>query len=269
MRKRAVRTIGVTSSRFAECKRGLAANLAAALARAEAPQCAVAVVDADPVSNDVSVRLGDPLADHERASVGTLRTRIHQMRWPLLHVVVCEPAEIDERSLARAADAIARTRDVFDRTIVDLPAGCGRPGLTLDAGVLEHLDALIIATTASGPAVAATRRHLELIERAQAAGHIAASLDVRVVVTGDEASATLDLDSVLEDLGPMAHAFAGSVVQLWGRTAPNAGFGPTLGVPSLDGAMAAILASVDHERGTFIDLAEWRSRSSFTEPSFA
>ena len=50
-------TVGVTTARFPDCKRGIAVNLAASLARDERRRARVCLVDADPVSLDVTTRL--------------------------------------------------------------------------------------------------------------------------------------------------------------------------------------------------------------------
>src|SRR4051794_2613769 len=51
-------TVGVTTAKQPECKRGIAANMGAALARHSAVSARVCVVDADPMALDVTPRLG-------------------------------------------------------------------------------------------------------------------------------------------------------------------------------------------------------------------
>src|SRR6476660_6513390 len=50
-------TVGVTTAKYPECKRGVATNLAASLARHSAVSARVCVVDADPLALDVTTRL--------------------------------------------------------------------------------------------------------------------------------------------------------------------------------------------------------------------
>ena len=51
-------TVGVTTAKYPECKRGVATNIAASLARHSAVSARVCVVDADPFTLDVTTRLG-------------------------------------------------------------------------------------------------------------------------------------------------------------------------------------------------------------------
>jgi MinD-like ATPase involved in chromosome partitioning or flagellar assembly len=239
-------TIGVTSARFEACKRGLAANYAAVLARDE--QQSVCVVDADPRSCDVGTRLGVVGPTMRRFTAPKLRgdvdaldaRRLARMAYPPLHVLPIEPAFVDLDYRAAYDASITALRDAFDVVVVDLPVGAGRPGPTLDGRMVDRLDVLLVALTPDRPALAATLRHLELFAEAHARGAIAPHVSTRVVITGDEASAVLDPEDVADRLG---EACAGHVPQLWGRALPNLGFGPTLGVSFLEAELLRVHAT--------------------------
>src|SRR5580692_12650616 len=57
-------TIGITTASDPACKRGLAVNLAASLARRATPAVRVCLVDADPSSRDVTTRLAVARSSH-------------------------------------------------------------------------------------------------------------------------------------------------------------------------------------------------------------
>jgi hypothetical protein len=122
----------------------------------------------------------------------------------------------------------------FDVVVVDLPVGAGRPGPTLDGRMIDRLDALVLMLTPDRSALAATLRHVELFAEAIDRGAIAPHVRLAVAMTGDEGSTTLEPADVAERLGDVC---VGHVPQCWGRALPNLGFGPTLGVPSLDDAI--------------------------------
>jgi hypothetical protein len=208
----------------------------------------------------VAVRLGDPAFERPGAG-GSPRT--HQLRWPVLNVVVSSDGHAGGSELVRG------TRAIFDRVVVDLPVATGMPVGAAEAAVLAHLDVLLIAVTARDDAIGAARCHLEELRLAAAQGVIDPGLDVRLVLTGDEGSATLDVNGALQMLGDAAALLVGSVVQLWGRSEPNLGFGPTLGVPSLDRSMAAIVAALECPLGADSELVGLPSHSPFAEPTFA
>ena len=67
-------TVGMTTARDPACKRGLATNFAASLARNSSISARVCVVDADPMTLDVTTRLGvhgPVLEDFARATLPT------------------------------------------------------------------------------------------------------------------------------------------------------------------------------------------------------
>jgi hypothetical protein len=225
-------TVGVTSARFEACKRGLAANYAATVARHETG--ALCVVDADPRSCDVGTRFGIAaptlprfVAPKLEGKVESLDARrLPNLTYPPMAVLPTRPAYIDADYRPQYNAALDATRAVYDTVIVDLPVGAGRPGPTLDGRLVDRLDAILLAMTPDRPALAATLRHLELFAEAHQRGAIAPHVAIGVVMTGDEASTLLDPLDVAERLGD---ACVGHVPQLWGRSLPNLGFGPTLG----------------------------------------
>jgi cellulose biosynthesis protein BcsQ len=226
-------TVGVTTAKFPECKRGVATNIAAALARHSAVSAKVCVVDADPFSRDVTTRLGVSgpiLEDFARAAppeIGRL-ARVHS---PAMTVVPCGESQVGRVHLG-AEKAMPVLRSAFDVIVCDVPAGPTGPGLTL-GGRLETLDWLVLAVTPEPAAIVTTAHFLEMFETAKSRGDIT---DVRlaVVATGDESCTSLarhEIESMLDVV------VAGRVPQLWGRSEPNWGFGPALAIPELDDAV--------------------------------
>jgi Mrp family chromosome partitioning ATPase len=229
-------TVGITSARFEACKRGVAANYAAVLACDEAQT--VCLVDADPRSCDVGTRLASggvtlnrwaAACRDERAS-GLPRRDLQRLAYPPLFVLPVEPMSVNGDSTEAHDIALPVLRDAFDVVVVDLPVGAGRPGPTLDARLVDHFDALIVTVTPDRAALAATLRYLELFAAAVERGAVADHVDIAVVITGDEGSVRLDPDDVADCLGGVT----GRLHQLWGRALPNRGFGPTLGIVSLE-----------------------------------
>jgi hypothetical protein len=229
-------TVGITSARFEACKRGVAANYAAVLACDEGRS--VCVVDGDPRSCDVGTRLAAggvtlnryAAARRDGKAAGSPRNELARMAYPPLFVLPVEPMSV-HRDYSEAYDtALPVLRDAFDLVVVDLPVGAGRPGPTLDARLVDHFDALILTVTPDRAALAATLRHLELFASAVERGAVAENVDIAVVITGDEGSVRLDPEDVADCLGGVT----GRLHQLWGRALPNRGFGPTLGIVSLE-----------------------------------
>jgi hypothetical protein len=233
-------TVGVTAARFEACKRGIAANYAAIVARGG--DASVCVVDADPRSCDVGTRLSvqSPAlrrfantylaADDPQPAPRCLTRLAH----PPLHVLPIEPGYVDRPYVSAYGAAMAAVRRAFEIVVVDLPVGAARPGPTLDGRLVDQVDMLVLAVTPDRPAVAATLRYLELFATAQERGEIAPHVRVACVLTGDEGSTMLDPDDVEELLGD---AVVARIPQLWGRALPNVGFGPTLGFGFLERAV--------------------------------
>jgi hypothetical protein len=237
-------TVGVTTAKYPECKRGIATNIAAALARHSAVSARVCVVDADPLTRDVTMRLpvGGPViqdfARHKSPHIGQLG-RLQSAR---LTVVGCDESAVGRVHFA-AARMFPELLDVYDVVVCDLPAGPTGPGSALGAR-LELLDWLIVSVTPQPDALAATSHFLEHFETAR---HRVDVGDVRlaVVATGDESCAYID-DHEIE--AALEMPLAGRIPQLWGRAAPNAGFGPALAIPELDESVYDLYTAMRYER---------------------
>ena len=234
-------TIGITTARFAECKRGLAVNLAASLAR-DPSRRRVCVVDADPLSLDVTTRLAvrgpylEDFAEPDVPSVGGLGA-VHE---PPLSVLPSSAACVGmtRRGTERVLPLL---RAEFDVVVCDLIGGPTGPERV--AGRLAPLDWLLIAVTPDVEPVEATAHFLDRFAEARDRGDIAASVRLGIVATGDEGSVgqrgstELSSEVIAKSLGcPVV----GSVPQLWGRSAPNLGFGAALGIAELDDAVGAL-----------------------------
>jgi hypothetical protein len=179
------------------------------------------VVDADPASVDVGDRLG--LAVRGR------------LEWPALTVV---PATAGLRS-ATARNRIATAVRDHDLVVVDLPRGAGAPGPSLDTGLLDHVDRLVVASDGSPESRRVTRRWADLVAVARDRGHLPARLEVVAVLCADDPVERGDWAAIEAQL---ALPIVASVPQWWGRTPPNLGFGPTLGFPVLDDALRSVAA---------------------------
>ncbi len=227
------RTIGITASRSASAKRGVAANLAAVAALDERWGC-VAVVDTDPASCDVGDRFG------------TLRPR--RLEWPRLTAVPCSPAIRADRAQARIVAAQAD----HDLVVIDLPLRAGGPGPALDSGLVDRLDRLVVVTDGSVDDLDATRRHLGLLAELTRRGRLDARLTVEIAVTGPDAADEATRGDVARRVGV---ATVAAVPQWWGSAPANFGFGPTLGFPALDAALLALVADLVPEPRRALGLA--------------
>jgi cellulose biosynthesis protein BcsQ len=230
-------TVGVTTAKQPECKRGLAVNIAASLARHSALSARVCVVDADPFALDVTTRLavsGPALEDFARTNMPNIG-RLGRFHSPEFNVIPSRGEPINRTHLAveRSYDML---HDGFDVVVYDLPGGPSGPGRAVGAR-LERLDWLVLAVTPEPAAIAPAAHFVEMFDTARARGEIG---DVRlaVVCTGDEATAVFEPTEIEAILGVVT---AGRVPQLWGRAAPNVGFGPALAIPELDDAIYDML----------------------------
>ncbi|HTL85322.1 MAG TPA: ParA family protein [Acidimicrobiia bacterium] len=236
-------TVGVTTARDPACKRGLATNIAASLARNASISARVCVVDADPHALDVTTRMGlrgPAIEDYARPQTPTIGS-LAQLHSPAMAVVPCRGGS-EARVHLGAESALPLLRDGFDVVICDLPGGPSGPGSVI-GGRLEVLDWLILAVTPEPNAVASAAHFLEHFDTARDRGDVGA-VQLAVVCTGDESSAPLSTDEVEAALG---RAIVGRVPQLWGRAEPNLGFGPALAIPDLDDAVHDVF--MDFVRG--------------------
>jgi hypothetical protein len=227
-------TIGITTARDPACKRGLAVNLAASRARSTAPRAKVCVVDADPFTLDVTTRLavmGPDLEDFGGRSGATAPRvgAIASVGDPPLWVLPSAGAGVG-RAHRALGPALAELRSHFDVVVCDLVGGPSGPARVL-SDRLAQLDWLLLAVTPEIEPVEAAARFVEQFESARVCGHVAGSVRLGIVTTGDEGSTGLSPDVVAKMLDQPVLA---SVRQLWGRAVPNLGFGAALGISELD-----------------------------------
>jgi len=228
-------TIGITSAGAPACKRGLAVNLAAIRARDTEGRERVCVVDADPRLLDVTTRLPVRGPRLEDVLDGTVRAdSLAAVHEPPLWVLPSSGAGVASAFRA-TAHALPLLRAEFDVVICDLVTGASGP--TRVAGRLEHLDWLLLAVTPDVEPVEAAARFIDHFDDARGRGEIADKVQLGIVTTGDEGSTDLSPEVVGNALG---RPVVGSVRQLWGRSAPNPGFGAALGIDELDDAVRAL-----------------------------
>jgi cellulose biosynthesis protein BcsQ len=238
-------TVGITTARDPTCKRGVATNIAASLARNAALSARVCVVDADPHVLDVTTRLGrrgPVLEDFARPDPPTV-AQLARLHSPALAFVPARGDSVARVHLAaeRALPSLGAAHDVV---VCDLPGGPSGPESAV-GGSLELLDWLLLAVTPEPGAVAAAAHFLELFGTARARARTG-PVHLAVVCTGDENSARLDVTDVERELGVPV---AGRIPQLWGRAEPNLGFGPALAIPDLDDAVYDLFTSCLARRG--------------------
>ena len=121
-------TVGVTTARDPACKRGIATNVAASLARHAATAARVCVVDADPLTLDVTTRLGvrgPTLEDYARPTMPTTG-QLARLHSPDLAVVPCEGKGVGRVRFA-VERALPELRAGFDVVVCDLPGGPSGP----------------------------------------------------------------------------------------------------------------------------------------------
>ena len=133
-------TVGVTTAKHPECKRGVAANLAAALSRHSAVSARVCVVDADPLALDVTTRFGvrgPYLEDFARPGAPDHGDLVH-MHSPMMTVVGSKGDPVARARFA-TEKALPLLRKSHDVIVCDLPGGPTGPGLAVGAR-LDELD---------------------------------------------------------------------------------------------------------------------------------
>jgi cellulose biosynthesis protein BcsQ len=207
--------------------------LAAIVARHGALSDRVCVVDADPQTLDVSTRLavgGPALEDFAGRSVPSV-TSLGHLHSPVVAVLPSEGAPIGRIRYA-TEKALPFLKEAFDLVVLDLPAGPSGPGRAVGSR-LDVLDWLVLAVTPEEQAISAAAHFLEMFDTARDRGEVG---DVRlaVVSTGDESCSFFEPSEIEAILGVST---VGRVPQLWGRAAPNAGFGPALAIPELEAAV--------------------------------
>jgi Mrp family chromosome partitioning ATPase len=236
-------TIGITTPRSPACKRGLAVNVAASLARDAARGSRLCLVDADPFARDVTIRLAvsgphlEDFAGSHVADAGAFADSLADLHEPALSVLPSAGTGVGpaHRGVGCVLPAL---RETFDIVICDLVCGPSGPARVV-SNRLEQLDWLLLAVTPQRAPVEAAGRFVDQFEEARDRGHVAASVRLGIVATGDEGSTDLGALALAELLGP---PFLGSVRQLWGRAVPNFGFGAALGIDELDHSVGALFA---------------------------
>jgi cellulose biosynthesis protein BcsQ len=239
-------TVGVTTARFPDCKRGVAVNLAASVARDAGRPARVCVIDADPSALDVTTRFaaGGPYVEDFAAEPVPAEALLRAAHEPSLWVL--PTTGVDPDLVSRGAlRAVRELRNDFDVVICDLATPLGATPLgstplgsrTPSPALAGAFDWLLVAVTPDVEPVEATAYFLEQLDDARRRGDIAGAPRVGVITTGDEASTDLAPDVVARAL---RRPVLGSVRQLWGRAAPNSGFGAALGIAELDDAVAAL-----------------------------
>ena len=240
-------TVGVTTAKYPECKRGVATNVAASLARHSAVSDRICVVDADPFALDVTTRLGvcGPVLEGFARPNPPALSALARVESPSMAVLPCGGGPIARVHLA-AEPAFSQLREAFDVVVCDVPGGPSGPGQALGTR-LDLLDWLVLTVTPEPAAVTATSHFLELFQTARDRGDIG-RVRLAVACTGDEGSAVM---SVAEVGTALDVAVSGRIPQLWGRSEPNRGFGAALAIPELDDAVYNLFASLrdgrDHE----------------------
>ncbi len=239
--------IGVTGAHSHADKRGLAANLAA-FAAAREPEPTVVVIDADPHDADVGKRLAIDGPDMQRVcslsdgvSGGALLAVAARVAWPRLRVVPISPGHtLDSTSVTRLRSVLARLRVAADVVVVDCPVAEPPLRRSPATSLLGTLDVLVLAVTPDRTSVAAAHRFLDRVPHAIERGWLDPNVAVRVALTGDEGSTTLDPFDCADSLGASCSVIT-TVPQWWGRVPPNFGFGATLQIPEIDRGLAVLV----------------------------
>jgi hypothetical protein len=209
----------------------------------------VCVVDADPLTLDVTTRLavrGRYLEDFAEPGM-TVSSGLGSVHEPPLSVLPSAGAGVGatQRAMERALPMLA---EVFDVVVCDLMGGPSGPVRV--AGGLGGLDWLLVAVTPDVEPVEATAGFLENFAAARSRREVAATVRVGLVITGDEGSGAKDSALSPEIIGrSLGYPVVGSVPQLWGRSVPNLGFGAALGIAELDDAVEALCGQLGGPAG--------------------
>ena len=139
--------MGVTTAKYPECKRGVATNLAATLARHNAVSGRVCVVDADPLALDVTTRLGagGPVVEDFCRPGPPTAGALRRVDSPSMAVLPCGGGPLARIHLA-AEPAFGVLSEAFDVVVCDVPGGPSGPGQALGTR-LDLLDWLVLAVT--------------------------------------------------------------------------------------------------------------------------
>lgn len=230
-------TIAVTSPRMSKCKRGLAANVAVALAgMVTNVGSSVCVVDADLESRDIGSRfgvtgpaLGDIADDLAlRGATTVARTDLAHVDELDLSVVPVRPAYSTLLPLFHraAADLVGPLRSAFDFVVIDAPAGLAAGREEWERAIMRQVDVLVVAVSADPAALGGLVRYLQPIAADRLRGSLPATFDTHVVLTGTEergVRAPLTDEELERRLNGIP--VSASIPQLWGRRMPNYALG--------------------------------------------
>ena len=177
--------VGISNSRLATAKRGIAVELAAQLANAaNTPVC---LVGADPTDRDVDrhlPRLVEAWGQPARMEITRGTHHLEVANFPRAQVCVIS---VSDRESVEMVFPILQQR--FPYLVVDAPSRTGF-GVGIAGVLLERLDALLIGTGLTAGELAETRRYVERLDALPAAQHV----DRRVLPIGDASESELALD---------------------------------------------------------------------------
>ncbi len=218
--------VGISNSRLATAKRGVAVELAAQLAKvAGAPVC---LVGADPTDRDVERHLprmteawGRPA--HMEITRGTHHVEVSNFAG----AGVCA-ISVSDRESVELVFPILESR--FPFLVVDAPSRTGF-GVGIADVLLPHLDALLIATGLTAGELAETRSYVERLESRVAAQRV----ERRVLPVGDASESGLALEQLEWRLALLPAL--GHVPRLGG----GVGLQATLGPDAMDAAFKPVM----------------------------
>lgn len=179
--------VGISNSRLATAKRGIAVELAAQLARfANTPVC---LMGADPTDRDVErhlPRLVETWGHPARMEVTQGLRHLEIANFPRSRVCVIS---ISDRESVGMVFPILEQR--FPFLVVDAPSRTGF-GVGIADVLLERLDALLIATGLTAGELSETRSYVDRLEPLVDARHV----QRRVLPVGDAGESGLSLEQL-------------------------------------------------------------------------
>ena len=207
--------VGISNSRLATAKRGVAVELAAQLAKvADAPVC---LVGADPTDRDVERHLPRMTEAWGRPARMEITRGTHHVEVSnFIGAGVCAISLSDRESVELVFPILAAR---FPFLIVDAPSRTGF-GVGIADVLLARLDALLVATGLTAGELSETRSYVERLESRAGAQRV----ERRVLPVGDASESGLALEqlewrlALLPALGP--------VPRLGGGVGPQASLEP-------------------------------------------
>jgi len=179
--------VGISNSRLATAKRGIAVELAAQLADvANTPVC---LVGADPTDRDVDrhlPRLVEAWGQPARMEITRGTHHLEVANFPRSRVCVIS---LSDRESVEMVFPILEQR--FPFLVVDAPSRTGF-GVGIAGVLLDRLDALLVGTGLTAGELAETRRYVERLEALPTAKQV----ERRVLPIGDATDGGLALDQL-------------------------------------------------------------------------